>query len=71
MEKLELREEELLSSVVRLSTVFSDKLEDEHVHVIVGLVRVSGPQLIRHLVLHLVVADVTYYNAGFVADGLL
>jgi hypothetical protein len=50
---------------------FSDKLEDGHVHVIVGLVRVSGPQLIRHLVLHLVAADVTYYNAGFVADGLL
>jgi hypothetical protein len=36
VEKLALREEKVLSSVARLSTVFSDKLEDERVHVIVG-----------------------------------
>jgi hypothetical protein len=41
VEKLALREEEVLSSVVRLSTVFSDKLDDEHVHIIVDPAHVS------------------------------
>jgi Crinkler effector protein N-terminal domain len=36
VEELALREEKVLSSVARLSTVFSDKLQDERVHVIVG-----------------------------------
>jgi hypothetical protein len=53
VEKLDEREEEVLPSLVRLSTVFSDKLEDEHVHVIVGLGRISEGkwQVILHVVL--------------------
>jgi hypothetical protein len=42
VEKLALREEKVLSSVARLSTVFSDKLDDERVHVIVSLAPLIG-----------------------------
>jgi hypothetical protein len=34
---IELRDEEALSPVARLSTVLLDKLEDEHVHIIVAV----------------------------------
>jgi hypothetical protein len=37
LEKLALREEEVLSSVARLSTLFSDKLEDERIHIVVSM----------------------------------